>query len=163
MQCKVFTSQYQTGKNCVGWSESTFKQSICKHALFYRNKAFTKRMELSKHMWDLRKRNSDHTNHWSILSKVSDPHRNSIQLQPVPRWKKKTSRNHNRHANPVKQKSWTNLEMSQTYTNFVPINLLDVFFLILYFYRFCSSYNFRTLQQYRTPTWFETSKGTDKV
>ena len=65
------------GKSGSVLSECTFKQGCSEHALFSRNEAFTKRMQVSKHMWDLRKRNSDHTIHWSILCKLSAPHRNS--------------------------------------------------------------------------------------
>ena len=74
---KVFTSQYETGKVWHGWSECTLKQGCFEHALFSRNKAFTERMELSQHIWDLKKRNSDNNIHWTILCKVYAPHRNS--------------------------------------------------------------------------------------
>ena len=50
--------------------------------------------------------------------------------KPVSNRKKlhRLKRPSNTQANPVKQKIWTNLEISQTYTNFVPINLLDFFY-----------------------------------
>ena len=60
-----------------GVSEGTFKRGCSEPALFSRNELFTKRMQFYKHIWDLKKRNSDYTIHSSILCKVSAPHRNS--------------------------------------------------------------------------------------
>ena len=97
-------------------------------ALLSRNKAFKKGMGLSKHIWDLKKKKL-RLNRSLVypLQSFRSPCTAILELPPVPR-RKKTSHNHNRHATLVTQKIWTNLEMLQTLTNFLPINLLDFFY-----------------------------------
>ena len=108
--------------------ECTLKQGCFEHALFSHNKAFTERMELSQHIWDLKKRNSDNTIHWSILCKVFAPHRNSYRIATcAPPEKKPCITITDTLTLLNKRSELISKCQSQTYTNFVPINLLDFF------------------------------------
>ena len=59
-----------TGKNYIGLTEGTFKQSCTQHKLYFRNRNYSNSMEVSKHIWTLEDNNTNFTINWSILATV---------------------------------------------------------------------------------------------
>ena len=70
-QANVTTTEETNTKQYIGMTANNFKQRYSIHLKSFRNKKYAKETELSKHIWDLKRKNKRFSLTWSVLKRAA--------------------------------------------------------------------------------------------
>ena len=70
-QANVTTTDGTNTKQYIGMAANSFKQRYSNHLKSFRNEKYAKQMELSKHIWDLKRKNMPFSLTWSVLNRAA--------------------------------------------------------------------------------------------
>ena len=70
-QANVTTTDGTNTKQCIGMIANNFKQRYSNHLKSFRNEKYANETELSKHIWDIKRKNKPFSLTWSVLKRAA--------------------------------------------------------------------------------------------